>query len=93
VTEKTRFDVFQDGKWTTVGMSVVITVTSERRLLMRIRLNLLKGLKDEDCPGIEHEYSLQPHRRPDTNKRSAHALTSPLKKAQHINTSTDATSA
>ena len=57
----------------------MIVVEKDQQVLLRIRPSLCHTL--EDCPGIDHELSLQPKRRSGQTKRIAeHILVSPLKK-------------
>ncbi|KAF5315785.1 hypothetical protein D9611_004805 [Ephemerocybe angulata] len=80
MTDHMYLDVYEDGRWKTVDMSNVLNVDVDTRLLIRLRRDILNRLKDEDCPGVADEIARQPSRRPNTHKRAAHELVSPLNK-------------
>ncbi|PPQ78707.1 hypothetical protein CVT24_002285 [Panaeolus cyanescens] len=83
--DSSPFDVYLDGTWITVTTDTVISLEGIQRLLVRLRPDWLTALTDDDCPDIAKEYDLQPQKRPNTHKRSAHVLSSPLKKIARPN--------
>jgi hypothetical protein len=70
-------------EWKIVTIKSVIVVEKDQQVLLRIRPSLRHTL--EDCPGLDHELSLQPKRRSGQTKCIAeHVLVSPLKKSPRL---------
>ncbi|KIJ91795.1 hypothetical protein K443DRAFT_14102 [Laccaria amethystina LaAM-08-1] len=79
---------FWQGEWTTIILDTPVVVERTQQVLLRLCRNLMTAMKD--CPGLEKELSLQPTRRPTTNKCTAPPLVSPLKKASRFEQDSDA---
>ncbi|KAF5311325.1 hypothetical protein D9611_012560 [Ephemerocybe angulata] len=81
LTPRSIFDVYSGGKWRTVKMKNVLDANTENRVLVRLRPNILKPMKDNECLGLDDELVRQLSARPANPKKAAHTLVSPAKKA------------
>ncbi|KAF8994561.1 hypothetical protein BDQ17DRAFT_1412499 [Cyathus striatus] len=63
----------QSGKWEQHTISTVRLVETQQRLLYRIRKNLLEGLNEAECMGLDEEVDMQvkPLHRPSTASSSS----------------------